>query len=238
MFTCDLYNEDCIDRLICFVESGKKFDAIIADPPYNIGFTDWDKNFDIATVIELCSKLIKSTGNIILFQGYSEVCNVMQIMNNYFKLQNWIIWDRIKGRGTKTNLISTREDILWYSNSDTYTFNKIYSNIPKKTGGLGLKNGELNRGLSNVWTDISPIVPWSAEKNIHPTQKPVELMKRIVTIWTNVGDNVLDFTMGSGTTGVACKLLDRNFTGIEINKEYFDIAQRRIEHTNCLHKLF
>ena len=103
------------------------------------------------------------------------------------------------------------------------------SNIPKKTGGLGKKNGETNRALSNVWSDISPIVPWSPERVKHPTQKPVQLMERCVKLWTNECDTVLDFTMGSGSTGVACKNLNRNFIGIELNEEYFEIAKNRIE---------
>lgn len=92
------------------------------------------------------------------------------------------------------------------------------------------RNGQNNRALSNVWSDISPIVPWSAERVNHPTQKPVQLMERCVTLWSNEGDTVLDFTMGNGSTGVACKRLSRNFIGIEINQEYFDIAKTRIEN--------
>ena len=103
------------------------------------------------------------------------------------------------------------------------------SNIPKKTGGLGKKNGEENRALSNVWTDISPIVPWSKERVSHPTQKPVQLMERCVKLWTNEGDLVLDFTMGSGSTGVACKNLNRGFIGIEKNEEYYEIAKKRLD---------
>ena len=107
----------------------------------------------------------------------------------------------------------------------------MYSNIPKKTKGLGEKNGEKNRALSNVWTDISPIVPWSKERVKHPSQKPLALMERCVLLWTNENDTVLDFTMGSGTTGVACKKLNRNFIGIERDKEYFEIARKRIDDT-------
>lgn len=143
--------------------------------------------------------------------------------------------DRIKGRGSKKNLVSTREDILWYCKGKEPTYNKIYSNIPKKTGGMGKKNGQECRALTNVWYDISPIVPWSSERNGHPTQKPVQLMERCVTIWTNEGDTVLDFTMGSGSTGVACKNLNRNFIGIERDKQWFDIANDRItkESVSC-----
>lgn len=144
-------------------------------------------------------------------------------------MQNWIIWDRIKGRGAKKNFVSTREDILWYCKGNNPAYNKIYSNIPKKTGGMGKKNGQECRALTNVWYDISPIVPWSSEKNGHPTQKPLSLMERCVTIWTNEGDTILDFTMGSGTTGVAALKLGRDFIGIENDKKWFDIAQHRIK---------
>ena len=157
--------------------------------------------------------------------------NSMFALDKYFTMQNWIIYDRIKGRGSKYNLVSTREDILWYTNGKDYTYHKLYSNIPKKTKGLGEKNGEKNRALSNVWTDISPIVPWSKERVKHPSQKPLALMERCVLLWTNENDTVLDFTMGSGTTGVACKKLNRNFIGIERDKEYFEIARKRIDDT-------
>lgn len=93
---------------------------------------------------------------------------------------------------------------------------------------MGKKNGQECRALTNVWYDISPIVPWSSERNGHPTQKPLQLMERCVTIWTNEGDTILDFTMGSGTTGEACVNLGRNFIGIEQEKQWFDVADKRI----------
>ena len=210
------------------VNNNEQVDAIVADVPYNIKQDKWDDGFPIDKALLLCNKLLKPNGNILIFQGWSNVCETKQIMDSYWNIQDWIIYDRIKGRGGKKHLVSTREDILWYSNGDNYTFNKIPSNIKKKTNGLGLKNGCEYRALSNVWTDISPIVPWSSERVKHPTQKPLMLMERIITIFTNEGDTVLDFTMGSGTTGVACKNLNRNFIGIELDKEYFDIAKERL----------
>lgn len=83
------------------IRDGVKVDAIITDPPYNISYNEWDKDFDIARAIELSSKLIKENGNVILFQGWSNVCQTKEIMDKYFKIQNWIVWDRIKGRGSK-----------------------------------------------------------------------------------------------------------------------------------------
>ena len=228
----DLYNDDCKVILQDLVNRGIVVDTIIADIPYNIKQADWDSGFNLEDLLPLLSKVLKDGGNIIIFNGWSYVVETKLAMDKFFTIRNWIVYDRIKGRGAKTNVVSTREDILWYSKGEKvpYTFNRVMSNIPKKTGGtIGRKNGETNRALSNVWSDISPIVPWSPERVKHPTQKPVQLMERCVKLWSNEGDTVLDFTMGSGSTGVACKNLNRNFIGIELNKEYFEIAKQRIE---------
>lgn len=219
---------DSLTTLYDLVSQSIQVDAIITDPPYNINQAEWDNDFDLSKIIPLCKQLLKPNGNFIIFQGWSNVCETKQLLDQYFTCQDWIIYDRIKGRGGKKHLVSTREDILWYSNGGNYTFNKIPSTIKKKTGGLGLKNDCEFRALSNVWTDISPIVPWSKERVNHPTQKPVQLMKRCVELWTNEGDLVLDFTMGSGSTGVACKELGRRFIGIDNKEEYIDIAKERL----------
>lgn len=223
-----LLNNDCFIAMEELIQNQTKVDAIICDPPYNISYDTWDKGFDIERAIELCQYLIKENGNIILFQGWSNVCETKRIMDKYYNVQNWIVWDRIKGRGSKKNLVSTREDILWYCNGQKPTYNKIYSNIPKKTGGMGKKNGQECRALTNVWYDISPIVPWSKERNGHPTQKPLQLMERLITVFTHKGDTILDFTMGSGTTGVAAQTLGRNFIGIENDEQWFAIAKQRM----------
>ena len=224
----DLRYGDCFDIMQDLIASNIKVEAVICDPPYNIKQANWDNSFNIEKAILLFKELLTPNANIILFQGWSNVAYTKEIMDRFFNCEDWIIYDRIKGRGGKKHLVSTREDILWYSNSPNYTFNKIPSTIKKKTGGLGLKNGCEFRALSNVWTDISPIVPWSPERVGHPTQKPIQLMERCVKLWTNENDTVLDFTMGSGSTVVACKNLNRNFIGIENNKEYFEIAERRL----------
>lgn len=220
-----IYNDD-YKNILPILEP---VDCIIADIPYNISFDNnsWDKDFKLD--IPLLNSVLKENGNLILFQGYSNVCETKIQLDKYFTMRNWIIYDRIKGRGAKRNVVSTREDILWYSKGDNYTFNPQLSNIPKKTGGMGKKNGETNRKLTNVWYDISPLVPWSKEKVQHPTQKPVQLMERCVKLWSNKGDTILDFTMGSGSTGVACSNLGRSFVGIELEKDYFNIAKQRLK---------
>lgn len=223
-----LYQGDCLEVMKNIPD--RSIDCIITDPPYNINQAKWDNEFPIGLAIKECARLIKPNGNIVLFQGWSNARYTMYLIEHStnWVLQDWIIYDRIKGRGGKKHLVSTREDILWYSNGKDYIFNKIPSTIKKKTGGLGLKNGCEFRALSNVWTDISPIVPWSKERVAHPTQKPVQLMERCVQIWSNEGDTILDFTMGSGSTGVACRNLNRNFIGIELYPSYFQISKDRI----------
>lgn len=223
-----IHNGDCFNIMEELIKQKVQVDAIICDPPYNIDIADWDKNFDIEKALKLCYQLLKNNGNIIIFQGWSEVCKTKSIMDNLFTPMNWIIWDRIKGRGATKNFVSTREDILWYCKGDNPTYHKMYSNIEKKTAGMGTKNGKTTRALTNVWYDISPIVPWSSEKTEHPSQKPIELMERCVSIWTNPNDTVLDFTMGTGTTGRACINLGRQFIGIEQDIKWFNIAQSRL----------
>lgn len=225
-------NQDCVSLLQSLEDNS--IDLIATDPPYEINYEhlSWDKKqLDWKIIALEFQRILKDTGNLILFQGWSEVVNTRYFFEQYFILKNWIIYDRIKGRGAKTNLVSTREDILWYVlNEKKHTFNKISSTIPKKTGGtIGRKNGNALRALSNVWTDISPIVPWSPERINHPTQKPLALMERIVAVFSQEQDVVLDPFCGSGTTLLAAKKLNRKFIGSEIDSNYFKICIDRLK---------
>jgi len=209
-------------------------DFICTDPPYEIGFqkNEWDNpnTVDWTKFASECFRVLKNTGNVIVFQGWSNVSSVRHEFEQCgFKLKNSIVWDRIKGRGAKTNFVSTREDMLWFVKTDKYTFNKEYSTIKKKTGGMGLKNGSEFRSLSNVWTDISPIVPWSSERVKHPTQKPLQLGERLIRIFSNNDDLVIDPFCGSGTFLVAAKKLNRRFMGTDNNDDYINIANTRLQ---------
>jgi site-specific DNA-methyltransferase (adenine-specific) len=221
---------NCFDHLSEIGDDS--IDLISIDPPYEISFEnlEWDKKvLNWENLTDEFYRILKPNGNLIVFQGWSNVSETKSVLEKKFNLKNWIIWDRIKGRGANTNVVSTREDILWLTKSNNYTYNKIYSNIKKKTGGLGQKNGQDCRALSNVWTDISPIVPWSKERVSHPTQKPIQLMERIITIFSNENDLVLDCFAGSGSTGVAAKNLKRNFIMIEKDENYHKIILERLE---------
>lgn len=229
----NIYLGDCIDLLKEIKSSS--IDLIATDPPYEIFFEkhEWDSknSLDWDTLREEFFRVLKPNGTLIIFQGWSNVMDTHKKLSTRFFLKNWIIYDRIKGRGAKTNLVSTREDILWYvKDANNYIYNKISSNIKKKTGGtIGRKNGNEYRALSNVWTDISPIVPWSKERVAHPTQKPEQLMDRIINIFSNKNNIVLDPFIGSGTTAISALKNNRNFIGFEKNKEYFNISKNRVK---------
>lgn len=209
-------------------------DLIATDPPYEINFekNSWDKpnSLNWHFLAKEFQRVLAPNGCLIVFQGWSRVSETKSVLDEYLTLKNWIIYDRVKGRGAKTDLVSTREDILWYvMNDESYTYNKISSTIKKKTGGtIGRRNGNAYRALSNVWTDISPIVPWSKERVKHPTQKPLQIMDRILQIYSNKGDVVLDPFVGSGTTAVAARNLGRKLIGFENNKAYYDISCYRL----------
>lgn len=200
---------------------------VITDPPYEIGYDDWDRNgiIDWVKFFDLSYDIITDNGNLVIFSGWTNIDRIMMSGKQKFKLQNMITYDRIKGRGAKRNLVSTSEYILWFSKSNEYVFNNGFSNIKKKTGGMGNKNGSEYRRLSNCWTDIPPLVPWGKERNSHPTQKPLKLMQRIIETFTNSGDCVIDPFCGSGTTLIAAKKLNRDFIGGDNNSEYVALSK-------------
>ena len=231
-----IYHNDCMEVLQSVNDAS--IDLIATDPPYEIGYNGnaWDKENTLQwhVLSKHFHRILKPSGALVLFQGWSNVAETKAVLDKAFFLKNWIIYDRIKGRGAVTNVVSTREDILWYvKDENNYTYNKVSSNILKKTGGsIGTRNGNPYRALSNVWTDISPIVPWSKEKVAHPTQKPLPLMRRIVDLFSNEGDAVLDCFMGSGTTCKASQLLNRKYIGIEKHQAYFETAKTRLNQNN------
>lgn len=239
-----LYNDNLIVEGDCFsvipqlIKQERQVDHIISDPPYGIGFKDKDLTWDNPNSVNwalffgYADKLLKLNGNLILFQGYTNAHRLIDLASPYFKLHNWITWDRIKGRRRRDNMVSVREEILWFvkTSCQVTLYNSIESNTPR-IGGRNHKAKYLtkNRILSNVWSDIMPVCPSSKEKVQHPTQKPLELMERTVRIWSNEGDVILDPFMGSGSTGIACMRLGRRFIGIEREHDYFNLASSRFE---------
>jgi site-specific DNA-methyltransferase (adenine-specific) len=227
---------DCNDFIVSNLETLKgTIDLICIDPPYGINFADndWDlmDSFQKSILVfNYFFDILKPTGSAIIFSGWSNFDQIKTRMEERgFVLRNTIAYDRIKGRGASKNLVSTLEMILWFTKDpDQWTFNKLPSNTLKVTKGMGEKNGNPYRAMSNVWSDIPPLVPWSKERVKHPTQKSLALMERIIKVFSNEGDFVLDCFAGSGSTGVACQKLKRDYLLVEKEEEYFQIIQQRL----------
>lgn len=235
-----LYNGDCY-QILKDMNTQTKVDAIITDIPYfQVVENDWDNQWrDLSDYLDWCNScfnycynLLKENGSLLIFTGRQYNRKICNELDKTFYEKRIIIWARKRAFNNTRGkaLASGYEPICYYTKDEkNYTFNnikiKVDSKRPEYTTGY-LKDGIT---LSDVWSDIPALPHNSKEKVNHPTQKPIKLMERCVEMITNEGDTVLDFCMGSGSTGVACRNLNRNFIGIELNKEYFNIAKKRLE---------
>lgn len=237
----ELYNEDCLIQMLNLYQQSIKVDHIICDLPYfQIVNDEFDNQWKtLPEYIEWLDKcfscmnwLLKDGGNVILFCSRQNMWIFGMLLDSHnFKENRTIIWSRKRGFNNTRGkaLTSGYEPILFWSKGKSSVFNSI--KIKSNKNRPEYKNGILKDGiaLSDVWSDIPALPHNSKEKVNHPTQKPIKLMERIVTLFTNEGDTVLDFCMGSGSTGIACKNLNRNFVGIEKNIKYFNIAKERLK---------
>lgn len=209
-----LYNGDCLDIMDELIEKGIKFDAIITDPPYGkiTKTCEWDKTIPFDEMWKRLNKLKKKNTPIILFgnQPFTSALN----MSNLKDFRYEIIWQKDKG-------------------TDFGNANRKPLNIHENISVFYEKQPNYNRICDEGNPYIRKINRVSAggKKPLHPTEKPIELMEWIIKSYTNEDDLVLDFTMGSGSTGVACMNLNRKFIGIELDENYFNIAKNRIENT-------
>ena len=227
-------------------------DLIIIDPPYNLT-KDFNKikfkslpNSEYIEYLttwfpQVCKKL-KSTGSLYLCGDWKCTAALQTVLEKELTILNRITWQREKGRGAKANWKNSMEDI-WFAvkNPKKYTFNinavKIKRKVlaPYRVNGVPKDWEESDKGKfrktypSNFWDDIT--VPfWSMlENTIHPTQKPEKLIAKLILASSKEGDIVFDPFLGSGTTSVVAKKLNRNYCGIEIDKEYAVLAEKRLE---------
>ena len=226
-------------------------DLVIVDPPYNLN-KDFDgsrfsrlrdddyRSYTIAW-IEKVLPLLKPTASIYVCCDWRSSMVIGPVLMQYFAVRNRITWQREKGRGAKANWKNGMEDIWFATVSDDYVFNldavKIRKKViaPYRTDGKPKDWDETEEGNfrstcpSNFWDDIS-IPYWSMPENTaHPTQKPEKLLAKLLLASSKAGDVVFDPFLGSGTTAVAAKKLDRRFVGIEQNPRYCIWAQKRLE---------
>jgi site-specific DNA-methyltransferase (adenine-specific) len=187
-------------------------------------------------------KVLKKNASIYICGDWKSSSSIFKVGSKYLQVRNRITWEREKGRGAKSNWKNCTEDIWFFTNSDDYIFNvekvklrrKVlapYRDEKKNPKDWGRNSGGNFRDTypSNIWNDIS--VPfWSMPENTeHPTQKPEKLLAKIILASSNKGDIVFDPFLGSGTTAIVAKKLDRKFIGIEVDEYYCCIAEKRLK---------
>lgn len=236
----ELIQGDCLEEMDKLIAEGVKIDAIITDPPYGTTDCKWDSVIPFDAMWERINKLIKKNGAIVLF-GSEPFTSCLICSNlNGFKYK-WD-WDKKIPSGmsyAKYRPMQQTEDICVFTSDGSktiYNAQMVLREKPIKGGGMKDSDSAMTNGykaLKKTYKYKNPTTLIKFDKirkgSVHPTQKPVELMEYLVKTYTNEGDTVLDFTMGSGSTGVACKNTNRRFIGIEQDDKYFKIAQERIK---------
>jgi len=233
----ELIQGDCLEEM-AKLES-KSIDMVMTDPPYGTTACKWDSIIPLEPMWEQLKRLIRPNGAIVMTAS-QPFTSVLTCSNIEMFSYEWI-WVKSKITGVlnaKKMPVRKHESILVFSdNKATGVYNaqgliacdiKRKDKVKHSSDNYGKRGGvEYTQKYTNWPRDVLEIK--SEGKTVHPTQKPVALMEYLIKTYTNEGDTVLDFTMGSGTTGVACKNLNRSFIGIEKDDEYFKIAKNRIE---------
>ena len=225
-----IYNEDYKKTVQRLKRKKIKIDAIITDPPYNVsrdyqlGFSNmgrsgmdygkWDYNFNQTKWIKAVSNLVKPGGTMIIFNDWKNLGEISkQLEKCDFIVKDIIRWEKKNPlpRNVDRRYVTDCEFAVWaVKKGAKWTFNK-----PEEVSYL----------KPVITTGVVP----GGKKRLHPTQKHLEVLEKLVKVHTNEGDLVFDPFLGSGTTAVACKNNNRNVIGSEIEKEYYDITMRRLE---------
>lgn len=231
-----LVNKDCLEFLSSL--SDLSVDLIVTDPPYyKIVKNDWDNQWATeADYLKWCEKWTKECvrvlkpGRSFYVWGTTKTNTFLKykldILDSYKELQynNWIIWAYDWGGRTKKTFARKHEDCLGYSKGSEFLFNADDIRIPYKMA-KNVREGAQNNPLGKIPTDVWTKNNHTTSKEYcgwHPTQKPIQLIERIIKAHTNPGDTVVDIFNGSGSTMIACDRTGRKFAGCEISKEYFD----------------
>ena len=214
----------------------KSIDAIITDLPYGTTACKWDSIIPFAPMWEQVKRLLKPRGVFVTTASQPFTSKLVCSNLEWFKYE-WI-WEKGKATGF---LSANRAPLKAHENICVFSFGGNTYN-PQMEAGKQHKSGRKNtKEYSEVYGEIKDslcerenyyprTVFYKAHETNpqHPTQKPVALYEYLIRTYTNEGDTVLDFVMGSGTTGVACVNTGRNFIGIELDAGYFAIAEKRI----------
>ena len=245
-----LINDDCLNAMSDLIGGGAKVDLVLTDLPYGTIQCKWDNPIPFDEMWSRIHDLTYTDSAILLF-GQEPFSSNLRLSNLKDYRYDWI-WNKTVG----TNFLNANRMPLPCHEIISVFYKKLPKYNPQKKY-VGIKYNEpiTSKRTNNCYGELKrkPYVDdgyrfplsviefknnqgeCSQSNRVHPTQKPVELLEYLIKTYSDEGDIVLDFTMGSGSTGVACKNLNRNFIGIELDKEYFKIAEERIN--NCQTKL-
>lgn len=227
-------------------------DLVFVDPPYNL-----NKTFNLTTFKQMESekyekwldswiskmiRVLKPSASIYICGDWKSSGAICNVAKKYFEIRNRITFEREKGRGAKSNWKNCSEDIWFCTMSQNYNFTvddvmikrKVIAPYRDESGKAKDwhedKNGKYRTTHpSNIWTDIT-IPFWSMPENTdHPTQKPEKLVAKVIFASSKPGDVIFDPFLGSGTTSVVAKKLNRKYLGIEIDELYCCLAEKRLE---------
>lgn len=234
-----LIHGDCLEKMKDIPD--KSIGLVLTDPPYACTSCKWDIALDMSKVWTELERIL-SEGCAVVLNGNEPFSSFIRVGNALNYKYDWI-WDKKK----PSNFPLAKKQPMKYHENIMVFYSKRYYPIMVPVAGRKAKkgvnenpqvfNGGLNRPdyLDKVYTDKYPstILEFSnadqSKNRFHPTQKPVALLEYLINTYTLEGETVLDFTMGSGSTGIACINTKRNFIGIEKDDKYFEIAKKRIE---------
>lgn len=240
----NLYLGNCLD-ILKEVEDNS-VNMVLCDLPYGTTACSWDSIIPLEPLWEQYNRICKENAAMVFTaaQPFTTILAASNIKN--FKYE-WI-WEKPQGTNpmnAKVMPLKSHENILvFYRKKPTYNpqmwFSTPYSGFSSETSKIGeVYNKAKSKHRDNPEGSRYPktILKFKQEKGLHPTQKPVELMRYLIRTYSNKNDVILDNTMGSGTTGVACVLENRKFIGIEKDEKYFKVAQDRIKNTETTNNL-
>jgi len=235
----NLYKGNCLEVMKQIPDGS--IDAIITDPPYGTTQCKWDSVINFDLMWEQLNRITKPNGAIVLFgaEPFSSALRMSNIKNYKY---DWI-WKKSKPTGhlnaKKQPLRQTEAISVFYKKQCTYNpqgtkpTNKVVSRTNR--GNYGECSKTTVQTVTNYPRNI---ITFNSIDGVHQTQKPVDLMEYLIKTYTNENETILDFTMGSGSTGLAAKNLNRNFIGIEQDDNYFNIATERINKVEPQTELF
>ena len=231
-----LIHGDCLEKMKDIPD--KSIDMILCDLPYGITACKWDVVIPFEPLWEQYKRIIKDRGAIVLF-GSEPFSSYLRMSNIKNYRHEWY-WNKNNSAGFVTAKIrpfSIIENILVFSNNKANYYPQMETRgKPRNKGGYSKSDNyniipSKSKSKSNEYypKNLINISNASQKGKVHPTQKPVALLEYLIKTYTLEGETVLDNTMGSGSTGVACVNTGRNFIGIEKDDKYFEIAKKRIE---------